>query len=253
MSTKVLLKSDGIYTYDDFKNGKASLRLIEFNSSLTAMPIRRTPSGSVEMYLVSKAWMDARALAYAIAIAPTVSTQIDFMPDDYLSKNLSNMADLILGRAQTKELIRKVALEGLNLKNFKSYAIIGTKEFFVDDSDVVAKESSTKRHGNIKAYLIHKSHYAAMFATPTPGSFVGTGNGKGFVQLHNGAAVAETITLTATSATAFAVAGSVSGALGVATVGDLFDSPQFSVMLIAGSIPFAVADLFTLASYAVVV
>ncbi|MFZ1008350.1 MAG: flagellar hook protein FlgE [Candidatus Sulfotelmatobacter sp.] len=58
--------------------------------------------------------------------------------------------------------------------------------------------------------------------------------------------VPQTITLTATSATQFTVVGSVSGALGTATVGVPFTSAQGDFTINAGSVPFAVADKITL-------
>jgi flagellar hook protein FlgE len=58
--------------------------------------------------------------------------------------------------------------------------------------------------------------------------------------------VPQTITLTATSATQFTVVGSVSGALGTATVGVPFTSAQGDFTINAGSVPFAAADKITL-------
>lgn len=63
-------------------------------------------------------------------------------------------------------------------------------------------------------------------------------------------AVAQTITLTATSATTFSVVGSVSGALGTATTGTAFTSPQFNGTITAGATPFAVGDTITVATNA---
>jgi len=57
--------------------------------------------------------------------------------------------------------------------------------------------------------------------------------------------VPQTITLTATSATQFTVVGSVSGALGTATVGTPFTSGQLDFTVGAGSTAFAVGDTIT--------
>ncbi len=54
--------------------------------------------------------------------------------------------------------------------------------------------------------------------------------------------VAQTITMTATSATQFTVVGSVSGALGTATVGTPFTSGQIDFTINAGSTAFAAGD-----------
>jgi hypothetical protein len=77
-------------------------------------------------------------------------------------------------------------------------------------------------------------------------SFVGTGNGT--IDAHGGSAgVAETITVTFTSATAFGVVGSISGSLGTGVVGTLFTSTKASLTITAGTTPFVATDAFTFA------
>jgi flagellar hook protein FlgE len=85
---------------------------------------------------------------------------------------------------------------------------------------------------------------------PTAGTpvFTGTGNGTLTAVTAGAGAVPETITLTATSATQFTVTGSVSGAMGTATVGTPFTSGQLGFTLNAGSTAFAVGDKFTVAT-----
>jgi flagellar hook protein FlgE len=85
---------------------------------------------------------------------------------------------------------------------------------------------------------------------PTAGTpvFTGTGNGTMTGVTAGAGAVPETITLTATSATQFSVTGSVSGAMGTATVGTPFTSGQLGFTLNAGSTAFAVGDKFTVAT-----
>jgi len=80
--------------------------------------------------------------------------------------------------------------------------------------------------------------------TPVPG---GTNVGNGTVSGlgATAATVGQTITMTATSATQFAVVGSVSGALGTATVGTPFTSGQINFTINAGSTAFAAADTIT--------
>jgi flagellar hook protein FlgE len=82
---------------------------------------------------------------------------------------------------------------------------------------------------------------------PTAGTpvFTGTGNGTMSAVTAGAAAVPETITMTATSATTFSVVGSVSGALGTATVGTPFTSGQLNFTLAAGSTAFVAGDKFT--------
>jgi flagellar hook protein FlgE len=80
--------------------------------------------------------------------------------------------------------------------------------------------------------------------TPTYG---GTNVGNGTVSglAATASTVAQNITLTATSPTQFSVVGSVSGALGTATVGTPFTSGQLDFTINAGSIAFATGDTIT--------
>lgn len=80
--------------------------------------------------------------------------------------------------------------------------------------------------------------------TPTYGATnVGNGTVSGLAATSTTAA--QTITMTATSATTFSVVGSVSGALGTATVGVPFTSPQLNCTINAGSTAFATGDTIT--------
>jgi flagellar hook protein FlgE len=85
---------------------------------------------------------------------------------------------------------------------------------------------------------------------PTAGApgYTGTGNGVMSAVTAGAASVAETITMTATSATSFSVVGSVSGALGTATVGTPFTSGQIGFTITAGSTAFIAGDAFTVAT-----
>ena len=74
----------------------------------------------------------------------------------------------------------------------------------------------------------------------TPGS--NTGNGT-FTQVYGGAdSVAENITITFSSATEFAVSGSVTGAMAAGTVGTLYSSAQVEFLVTAGSAAFVNND-----------
>lgn len=75
-------------------------------------------------------------------------------------------------------------------------------------------------------------------------SFTGTGNGT--IDARGGSAsVAETITVTFTSATAFNVVGSVSGSLGSGVVGTPFTSTKANLTITAGGTAFVATDAFT--------
>ena len=84
-----------------------------------------------------------------------------------------------------------------------------------------------------------------------------TGTGNGTLTGTTGAAggyvggpdsLAETFTITATSATAFNVVGSVSGSIGPATVGVAFDHPKVKFRLNAGGTAFVPGDEFKLST-----
>jgi len=251
MFTKTILKDDGIFVHEDFWAAKAAMRIAELNPTNPYMRIRRESSKvDSEAVLVSKAWWDNRVDAYETAVAATFSANLEIVADDHLGRNIHTMIDLIRGKVQTPALAKRVAAEGITLKNYKAYAIVDSKAYYADDSDAVVLEASTKKKGNIKAYLLHPDHYTALSAAPVAGSYTGTGDGTMDAQLHQGAAVAETITVTASAATTFTVTGSVTGAMGVATVGTLFDSPQLSILLVAGTIAFVAADEFVFSSVA---
>ncbi len=85
---------------------------------------------------------------------------------------------------------------------------------------------------------------------PTVGvpSYTGTGNGTMSGVTGGAGSVAETITMTAVDATHFSVSGSVSGALGTATVGTAFTSGQINFTIAAGSTAFVAGDKFTVAT-----
>jgi hypothetical protein len=82
----------------------------------------------------------------------------------------------------------------------------------------------------------------------TPGA--NTGNGT-CTQVYGGPdAVAENITLTFSNATTAAVVGSVSGALGTATVGTLFSNANVEFMLTAGSTAWVNTDTIVIVTTA---
>lgn len=76
-------------------------------------------------------------------------------------------------------------------------------------------------------------------------SYLGTGDGT-ISGLGGGAgSVAEVVTITATDATHFAVSGSISGAIGTATVGTAFVSGNIGFTIAAGATDFEAGDAFS--------
>ena len=88
---------------------------------------------------------------------------------------------------------------------------------------------------------------AGTAGTPT---YAGTGNGTISGVTAGAGSATETISITALDATHFSVTGSVSGALGTATVGTPFVSGPLSFSLAAGTTPFVAGDTFTVATTA---
>jgi flagellar hook protein FlgE len=80
---------------------------------------------------------------------------------------------------------------------------------------------------------------------PATGGGANAGNGTITDEAATATSVAQTVTLTATSSTTFSVVGSVSGALGTATVGSPFTSGQLDFTIAAGSTAFATGDTMT--------
>lgn len=77
-------------------------------------------------------------------------------------------------------------------------------------------------------------------------TYAGTGDGT-ITEVWAGAdAVEEDVTVTFSNATTAAVVGSVSGALGTATVGTKFTSAKIELMLTAGGTAFVNTDAFTI-------
>jgi hypothetical protein len=83
--------------------------------------------------------------------------------------------------------------------------------------------------------------------TATTPTFAGTGNGTlGSIGVNQDTAVAETWTITATSATTFDVVGFVSGNQGSAATGTPYNNGIISFTLAVGGTPFVAGDAFTL-------
>lgn len=250
MTTITLNKDDGIFIYEDYLKGRAALRIKELSTTIPSQSIKRSSNGLTEAVLVSEVWYSAKIAAFAAVSAATFSSAAELRDDDFMGSNLSLMIDLIRGRKQVKSRCTKLVNEGITQQSFKSYDLIEKKAFWVDNSNQITLEPTTKNGGVTKAFLLHPAEYAALSGAPVTTTYAGTGDGTISSVLHPGAAVAETITLTATSATDFTVVGSVTGAMGSLTVGTAFVTDQITIDITAGGTPFVATDEFVITSYA---
>jgi len=110
------------------------------------------------------------------------------------------------------------------------------------NGEILVALSSLNTLGSTPTLAVKLQHAADgdIVTSVTPGS--NTGNGT-FTQVVGGAGtVAENITITFSSATAFAVSGSVTGAMSAGTVGTLYSSPQIEFMITAGTVAFINGD-----------
>ncbi len=155
-ATTTILKSDGLFFYDDYKDAKAALRLNELTADVYHA-IRRKAGAPIVAYLVDAAAYDAAVLAGAILL-PQV---IEEVADDFLSKNLSSMANLIQGTPEVPSQNAKFAAEGTTAAAYKTYAIINTKKFYEDDQELIVKDG-VEVGGKIKAYLMHPLQFATL-------------------------------------------------------------------------------------------
>jgi hypothetical protein len=108
--------------------------------------------------------------------------------------------------------------------------------------EVLVHLSSLNTAGTNPTLAVKLQHAADgdIVTSVTPGS--NTGNGT-FTQVYGGPdSVAENITITFSSATAFAVSGSVTGEMAAGTVGTLYSTPQVEFMVTAGSAAFINGD-----------
>src|SRR5437899_2041855 len=79
----------------------------------------------------------------------------------------------------------------------------------------------------------------------TSPAYTGTGNGLISALIGGSASIAENITVAMTSATAFSVTGSTSGALGTGTVGTPFTNSKVNFTITAGGVAFIAGDTWT--------
>jgi len=79
-------------------------------------------------------------------------------------------------------------------------------------------------------------------------SYVGTGNGTFTAYSGGASSVAETFTITATSATNWTVVGSISGSIGPATTGTPFSHAKLVFTITAGGTAFVAGDVFLIST-----
>jgi|GEM_PF-3015453 len=112
---------------------------------------------------------------------------------------------------------------------------------------LVAKNTGGSGALTLAAKLAHAQD-GDVVTSVTPG--INTGNGT-CTQVYGGPnSVAENITITFSNATTASVVGDVTGAIGTATVGTLFQSAQIEFMLTAGSVAWVNNDTIVIVTTA---
>ena len=251
MATISLIKNVTNLVYDDYLDGKSALRIRELSEQNPAQNIKRSKAHStVEAVLVSAAWYDTHIATFTAVNAPAFNTDYTLTTDDFVGYNISSICNLIQSYPETAALQKKTVLEGSTLNAFKTYKIVGTKEFYRDGNEIVPFEPYAKVGGDVRAYLVHPKFYQSLDHTPVATVYAGTGNGTLSSALCY-EAIAETITVTATDATHFNVVGSVSGLMGVVIAGTVFANTKIEISIAVGSIAFVAGDAFTLNSFAI--
>jgi hypothetical protein len=245
--TITLLKNDGRWVYSDYSGPeRAQLRLADLQTDLRH-DIMRTYSTPLKPELVvaillSADYYNSILQPWQVANAPTPAMNLAVVPDDYLGNNLSLMANYIQGKAQTPDQALQTANLGLSVNGYVGYEMIDTQIW------EEVQDNSALKGGKAKAYLVHPDWLNfVLTAVITSGSYVGVGNGTlSGVQSVPANAVAETITITALSASSFSVVGSVSGALPNAAVGVPYSSSVILFQINAGSVAFSAGDAFVI-------
>lgn len=129
-----------------------------------------------------------------------------------------------------------------------TFTVSGSLSGVIGTGTVGVAFTSTKINFTITAGLTPFSadDYFEFSLGYVPSTHTGTGNGTMTLLTPKTAAVAETWTVTFTSATAFTVSGSVSGPSATGTVGVAYSNSFISFTIVAGSTPFTTSDAFTM-------
>ena len=145
---------------------------------------------------------------------------------------------------------KTVALSSLTVKNILPLASVTTTvagaglDILAYGDAALAVFTNAAPSAGTNPTLAVKLQTAQDINTVTEVTYVGTGTGS--IEVECGPdPVAEDITFTASSATSFAVAGTVSGAMGTLTVGTCFVSAQVHALILAGGAAFVSTDCFT--------
>lgn len=252
MSITILKHSD-TYVFADYLNGRAARRCRELTDAAPVQIIsRRKEDGAPLMALLKPSYWDAYLADFAAIDAAPWAYQIANKTDDFLGGNLTTLSWLLNATPEVKSATSRVAQDGTSNAAFEVYQILNTVPY--SKQDFANSPGGAPQGGEIIAYLVSYDLYLGMQQSPVATVYTGTGNGTIAPQLCPGLSVAETITLTCTSAVAdggiFSVVGSVSGSLGTLTVGVPFVSFQFKCTISDGSIDFIVGDNFVVDSRA---
>jgi hypothetical protein len=251
----ILPKHSDTYVFADYLDGRATRRCKELTDADPVQIIsRRKEDGAPVLALVKASYWDSYFASYsAVSAAPWAYRTAD-RTDDFLGGNISTLSWLLNAQPEVKNEIPRIVQEGTSNLAFEVCPILNTKKYSVQA--FAAGILGVPKGGEIMAYLISHDMYLGMQQSPVATIYAGTGTGSIEPSLSPGYAVAETITVTCTSAVpgggVFSVVGSVSGALGSATVGTLFESLPFKCLISDGGVDFIVGDVFTVNSRAAI-
>lgn len=261
MVDKTILKNDGVFVADDYQGlERASGRLRELADDQSQSIQRRRSTGlsgdtqSVDAVLVSGTYYDNKLDAIATNDYPSIALQnAQKYFDDDLGRNITNYLNLIQGTAQIKQLRPQVNAIGTNNNEFAVFEFYNTATTLVDDSSATRMDDQNLGDKKL-GVLLHPDVYDFFETSLTGTTFSGTGNGEANIRLKKGA-LAETITVTATSAgpgASFDVVGSVNGSYGTITSGTgEKEFSNFFLEVTDGSVAYGIGDEFTITSVAV--
>jgi hypothetical protein len=159
-----------------------------------------------------------------------------------------DIADLEAASAQVKPETINVVMTSPT-----SFTVVGVDSGIIGTGTVGAPFSSNKVNFTVEAGSdpFSADDYFTFDLVYEPTSYVGNGNGV-MTQLNADVnAVAETWTITFTSASQFTVTGSQSGATASGIVGVGYDNNFINFTITAGSVPFTADDEFTITLFQV--
>ena len=146
---RVLIKNSGIFIFEDYKGSRVTKHLSDLQID-KIHPLRRHKTSEIYAYMVSEDWYQS-AIVVPSAIFDSVSSS-------NLAVNFPMYVDIINGKAQTKDLEKRVIEEGPRFGDYKGYAIIDVLGFTSFDWTYLR---NTKR-GTTVARLLSPAHYNAI-------------------------------------------------------------------------------------------